>query len=988
MKLKVFGFYILGGILLALLLNGLMLSRVNNLQTNSSIAQQHRLDAILLTQHIAQEVKQLEQFVKAYTSTGHVPYLLYYYDIIAIRQGTKKAPENYDSTYWARVTAGEIQHQIQDDQTGTSLLDKMKTLQFSDEELAALSEIMVVSEAMAQIEQIAFAATQGLYDPILGDFVDDGEPQLAYAGELINSQSYLELASELAKSIQALTTKTSQRTSQAVQNVTAELNRSILYAIASLLLTLTLVLFSLYIIFKRVLSPLEVLLHATKQLERGNYSTRANVGVAVVELNSLSATFNQMANSIELDVEQRAQYQLELEAAKAKADEATKAKSMFLANMSHEIRTPMNAIIGMAYLLLRTKLDARQEDYAGKVHIAAKSLLGIINDILDFSKVEAGKLSLEEVNFNLESVIANSLIMVKQKASEKQIELLFDVRDPSLLGERGQFIGDPLRLGQILTNLLSNAVKFTEQGYVKLSVSQKDLSASTELTFCLEDTGIGMSEEQVGRLFQEFSQADGSTTRKYGGTGLGLVISKRLIELMGGQVVVESKVGSGSTFRFSAHFTKPTPNTHQSTEKADKKIGLPNNGFLTALVVDDQEAARRVMADMLANFGIQSQLAASGSEALECIKKTPRPFDFYFIDWVMPEMNGEELLQALKDLPEAQKPVVVVASAYDSDELHDKAQALGVHHFLSKPVLPDQLRRLLDNNSNSNNQDSDEQDTSTELLGMRVLLVEDNEVNQQLAQELLADRGVEVVTASNGQIALDILNKEGSEGFSVVLMDLQMPVLDGYEATRRLRENPRFDALPILAMTAHAMLEERTRCESLGMNGHITKPIEPELLYTALQAHYKAPGHHKKPDTPKVQKNAPELALGSIDFTPLTDAGIKAADGLRRSANKIKLYKSLLSSYLKEFHDLVKDLKSKINSNKPDDAARLAHTFKGLSGSIGATELYTLGAILEDSFQKEDIDNINLTLTKLENTFPAYLKALCVNLSLSQLILR
>jgi signal transduction histidine kinase/CheY-like chemotaxis protein len=507
--------------------------------------------------------------------------------------------------------------------------------------------------------------------------------------------------------------------------------------------------------------------------------------------------------------------------------QANQAKSMFLANMSHEIRTPMNAIIGMAYLTLKTDLAEHQRDYVSKIHVAAQSLLGIINDILDFSKVEAGKLSLEQVAFRLEDVVENALILVRQSALEKGIELLFNVRDAALVHNAGRFNGDPLRLGQVLINLLSNAVKFTEQGYVKLNVrlvSGLD-DEPIRLEFCVEDTGIGMSAEQVSRLFQEFTQADGSTTRKFGGTGLGLTISKRLIELMGGEISVESVVGQGSRFKFNVFLEK--------VQNEPMVSPLPVCDKLSALVVDNQEIARVVMTDMLGHFGFEVQTVNQAKAALEKLHGTHR-YDYCFIDWVMPDMDGEALLRALQDNPPAHCPKLIIVSAYDSDSLRQLAKSLGAYRVLTKPVLPVHLRTLLTDEGGVVEQ-AGEENKDIRLDGMRVLLVEDNLVNQLLAKKLLEHRGVEVDIVGDGQQAINRLGAMGAAHYDLVLMDMQMPVMDGYTATEILRQNRDYDDLPIIAMTAHAMIEERDRCIALGMNEHITKPIDPENLYATLK---------------------------------------------------------------------------------------------------------------------------------------------------------
>ncbi len=533
-----------------------------------------------------------------------------------------------------------------------------------------------------------------------------------------------------------------------------------------------------------------------------------------------------------MDVTELNEQTLELKKARDAAEDSTRAKSQFLANMSHEIRTPMNAIMGLIHLILQTEMTVLQREYLQKAESAADTLLRIINEILDFSKIEAGKLEMETEAFHLADVLQNVVNLVSTPAHEKGLEFLVQVPPDTPAG----LVGDQVRLTQVLSNLAANAVKFTSKGQVTVKVEtvKEDARAAT-LRFLVEDTGIGLTDKQTATLFAAFTQADASTTRRFGGTGLGLAISKRLVEMMGGNIWCESEPGKGSVFGFTATF---------GVHSVGKRYVSKRRDFsgLAALAVDDNVIGLEILSDFLKNIGFTVSTATSGTEALSILTEATRkgqPIDLVFLDWKMPDMDGVETADKIHEImPAAQLPVIIMATAYNRDEVLAQARQSGIRDVMSKPLSPSTMLNVLVDifgrglpEKSSKLKKAHERAVVREFAGARVLLAEDNDVNQLVASRILKNAGLTVEIANNGLEAIEMLQKKQ---YDLVLMDIQMPEMDGISATKKIRTMPQFKDLPIVAMTAHAMTGDRELSLKAGMNDHINKPINLQELFSSL----------------------------------------------------------------------------------------------------------------------------------------------------------
>jgi len=786
----------------------------------------------------------------------------------------------------------------------------------------------------------------------VNEYVSDGKPIMEFIMPIqVSSESWGVL--RLGFSLELL--------NQEIVNSRKESTRQIREMIERLLIITVIFILSgafvVLLVSERLSRPLMHLTRLANELAQGNFTVSDKVKKKRQddEIGVLTTAFVQMAGKLKISYDKLEEYNrtleqkvinrtVELAKARDQAIAADKSKSEFLSMMSHEIRTPMNAITGMTRLALRTELTAKQQDYLTKVQVASRALLGIINDILDFSKIEAGKLELEIIPFNLDDVLNDLGGLMADKAEEKGLQLHFNIADEV----PAHLMGDPLRLGQVLLNLVSNAIKFTRHGEIFINVALAEGGADQiRLEFSVKDTGIGLTAEQIDRLFQSFSQADKSTTREYGGTGLGLAICKRMVSMMHGDIHVNSEIGQGSTFVFTASFGQPQGAAQKRAASRDAFRGFK------ALVVDSDTASREALSLYLETLFFRVTQAGTGEQAIQLLENAPieNPYQLVLMDWNLPKMDSISVARQIKDsLNLASIPYIIMITAHNREDIVQRSTESNIDAFLVKPVHSSALFNAVveafchdDSAVLQAPHFGAENKALDKIKGAKLLLVEDNHINQQVAKETLEQEGFDVTIATDGQ---DAIQKIRTNYFDAVLMDLQMPVMDGYQATQIIRAEAEFDDLPIIAMTAHALSDVREKCLHIGMNGYVTKPLDVDELLASLVDFIKPV--QKTPDACLEQPVLNAVQQRDI-LLPERLPGIDIPQGLKNVVGNVQLFYDLLVKFDLGYSDVQTRLEAFLQAGDVDSALKLLHGMKGVVANLAMPELKSSIVALEQS---------------------------------------
>lgn len=746
---------------------------------------------------------------------------------------------------------------------------------------------------------------------------------------------------------------------------------------------------------KVVLRPLKQLSKTAEEITtQKTYSLRAEkeredeIGSIIDSFNGMLAQIEErdhMLNSRRKHLETLVQERTyELMESRSRAERASKVKSEFVANMSHEIRTPMNSIIGMVEIAQRTELTPKQKEYLHILRSSARSLLGIVNDILDFSKIEANKLELETLGFSLRTLVEEVTDLFGDRVAQKGVELIADI-----CGDVPDSLeGDPFRIKQVLVNLVTNAFKFTDHGEILIRISvEKASSDDVTLLFSVSDTGIGINPELRDRLFDSFVQADEGVSRQYGGSGLGLAIAKELVNLMGGRISVRSEPGRGSDFRFMATFTYGNTVSERAYNFPAELSGM------RVLLVEDNESNLRVLEKMLLSFGFVCDAFSNGEEAYDILRRKGRKsYGLVLLDGFMPGLDGVELVKRMRHLGETLPPVILL-TAYGKESEQEQAESLGISSFLMKPVKAVALYNAIMQTFGYEVVAEKGEDIveHMEFDGVRVLLVEDNVINQQVAQEVLEADGLVVEVAENGLKALELLRQRS---FDVVFMDIQMPTLDGVEATKRIRKNPEWASLPVIAMTAHVMSEDRELAMQAGMNDYLTKPIERSILFSVLRKWVGKDVRPVKlpPSLFVAPEDVPENAMSLSDrsyHSPVSEAimsnemsvmphnsqqgklpeslpGVDVDEALSRVSGKVWLLGKILKGFLSAYCGSVEEFRMLAEENAYEELERKAHTVAGAAGNVSAISVRECSLAVERCARNKG-DGLSEMMQDLDN---------------------